>query len=81
MLEQSVNKIQQKMVILLAVLFVLSLVATVSATSDFPVNYKHGSGHCDQGYCEYSNMHCDQGGHCDQGNINYGHRMSSVLPK
>lgn len=81
MLKQSVNKVKNKMLILLVVLFVLSVIATVSATSDFPDIYKHGTGHCDQGYCEYGTRHCDQGGHCAQGHSDYRDGMSAVLPK
>jgi hypothetical protein len=80
-LKQSVNKVKNKMLILLAVLFVLSVIATVSATSDFPDSHKHGTGHCDQGYCEYGTRHCDQGGHCAQGHSDYMYGMSAVLPK
>lgn len=81
MLKQSVNRMQKKMLILFAVLLVLSVIATVSAVANFPDNDKHGNGHCDQGYCEYGNRHCDQWGHCDQGPSGYGHGMSALLPK
>jgi hypothetical protein len=80
-LKQSVNRVQKKMLILLAVLLVLSVIATVSATLDFSDNYKHGNGHCDQGYCEYGNRHCDQGDHCDHEHSDYGHGMSAAPPK
>lgn len=81
LLKQSVNRVQKKMLILLSVLFVLLVIATASAAADFSDNYKHGNGHCDQGYCEYGNRHCDQGGHCDQGHSDYGHGMPAVPPK
>lgn len=49
--------------------------------ANFPDNDRHGNGHCDQGYCEYSNRHCDQGGQCDQGLSGYGHGILALLPK
>lgn len=81
MLKQSVNKVQKKTLIVLAVLLVLSVIATVSATEIFPDNYKHGNGHCGQGYCEYGNRHSDQEGNYDQGHSDYGDGRSALLPK
>ena len=81
MLKQSANRVQMTMFIIFVILLVLAVVATVSATVNFPVNYKHGNGQCDQGYCEYVNRHCVQGDHCDLGPSDSGYGMSALLPK
>ena len=81
MLKQSVNRVQKKMLILFAVLLVLSVIVTVSAAVNFLDSDKHGNGHCDQGYCEYGNKQCDQGGHCILGHGDHESGMSAVLPK
>lgn len=81
MLKQLVSRAQKMTFILLAILFVLSLIVTVSAMVDFSDSYKHGNGHCDKGYCEYGNKQCDQGGHCVLGHGGHESGMSDVLPK